>query len=47
MESYCIDKIKKMIDRLGGLDVGKFKPMKFGDPIGTYQPSLFDPPGDN
>ena len=47
MESYCVDKVKKMIDRLGGLDVGKFKPRKLGDPTGTYQPSLFDPPEDD
>jgi very-short-patch-repair endonuclease len=44
MNTYCIDKTKKMIDRLGGLDVGKFKPKKFGDTTGIYQPSLFDPP---
>ena len=44
MNTYCIDKTKKMIDRLGGLDVGKFKPKKFGDTSGNYQPSLFDPP---
>jgi very-short-patch-repair endonuclease len=47
MSTYCVDKIEKMVDRLGGLDIGKFKPRKFGGPKGIYQPSLFDPPEDD
>jgi very-short-patch-repair endonuclease len=49
MAEYCVEKVKDTIDRLGGLDVGKFKPRKFKGKgsIGSYQPSLFDPPEDN
>jgi hypothetical protein len=47
MGEYCVEKVKDTIDRLGGLDVGKFKPRKFKKSTGTYQPSLFDPPEDD
>jgi hypothetical protein len=46
MAEYCVEKVKDTIDRLGGLDVGKFKPRKFKGATGSYQPSLFDPPVD-
>ncbi|MBN1545147.1 MAG: DUF559 domain-containing protein [Syntrophaceae bacterium] len=46
MPTYCVDKIGKMVDRLGGLDIGKFSSRKFGGPTDIYQPSLFDPPED-
>jgi hypothetical protein len=42
---YCIPKIAKTIDKLGGLEEeGKFMPRETNPnaPAGAYQPSLFD-----
>lgn len=42
-ESYCIQKVAKTINRLGGIDSGRLVPRPIDlDPGSAYQPSLFD-----
>lgn len=42
-EEYCIQKVKKAIKNLGGIDEGKIVPRKVNPkPDNAYQPSLFD-----